>query len=93
MAITFYRGNSIQVAVQRDSAGRSAFAMCALNPSRLSQGSFLSQLYLEYSDKLSAFRNDRGSGGPDCEDSLSDDRPADRNCQLQYPWGAVRLCW
>ncbi|KAI2788158.1 hypothetical protein POX_e06170 [Penicillium oxalicum] len=37
MAITFYRGNSMQVAVQRDSAGRSAFAMCALNPSRLSQ--------------------------------------------------------
>ncbi|RLL99566.1 hypothetical protein CFD26_107307 [Aspergillus turcosus] len=36
MAIAFYRGNAMQLAVQRDSAGRSAFAMCALNPSRLS---------------------------------------------------------
>ncbi|KAJ5421094.1 hypothetical protein N7465_003613 [Penicillium sp. CMV-2018d] len=36
MAIAFYRGLSMQIAVQRDSAGRSAFAMCALNPSKLS---------------------------------------------------------
>lgn len=38
MAIAFYRGLSMQIAVQRDSAGRSAFAMCALNPSKLSPG-------------------------------------------------------
>lgn len=38
MAIAFYRGLTMQVAVQRDSAGRSAFAMCALNPSKLAPG-------------------------------------------------------
>lgn len=38
MAIAFYRGLSMQIAVQRDSAGRSAFAMCALNPSKLFPG-------------------------------------------------------
>ncbi|CEJ57912.1 hypothetical protein PMG11_06588 [Penicillium brasilianum] len=44
MAIAFYRGLSMQVAVQRDSAGRSAFAMCALNPSKLSQAMNADQL-------------------------------------------------
>lgn len=93
MAIAFYRGLSMQVAVQRDSAGRSAFAMCALNPSKLSQGRFLSRACFEYSDRLSTFSNERGSVGPDCEDGVRDDRPADRDCQLQYPWATVRLCW
>ncbi|KAF7712525.1 Uncharacterized protein PECH_003064 [Penicillium ucsense] len=44
MAIAFYRGLSMQVAVQRDSAGRSAFAMCALNPSRLAEAMNVDQV-------------------------------------------------
>jgi fatty acid synthase subunit beta len=73
MAIAFYRGLSMHAAVQRDPAGRSAFAMCALNPSRLSQGMdlFLSHAQgLNIADKLSAFSNECGSGGTDCEDRL-----------------------
>lgn len=37
MSIVFYRGLTMQFAVNRDEAGRSEFAMCAVNPSRLSK--------------------------------------------------------
>ncbi|PGH20055.1 hypothetical protein AJ80_03705 [Polytolypa hystricis UAMH7299] len=34
--VVFYRGLMMQYAVERDAAGRSSFAMCAVNPSRVS---------------------------------------------------------
>lgn len=41
MSIVFYRGLSMQVAVERDEANRSPFAMFAINPQKLSVGTSL----------------------------------------------------
>lgn len=35
VALTFYRGLAMQVNVERDAQGRSAYSMCAVNPSRV----------------------------------------------------------
>ena len=37
VSVVFYRGLTMQVAVPRDAAGRSNYAMCAVNPSRISR--------------------------------------------------------
>lgn len=37
MSIVFYRGLTMQFAVDRDQDGRSEFGMCAVNPGRLSK--------------------------------------------------------
>jgi fatty acid synthase subunit beta, fungi type len=42
MSIVFYRGLTMQFAVERDEAGRSEFGMCAVNPARLSKCKFVS---------------------------------------------------
>ncbi|KAF2008810.1 beta subunit of fatty acid synthase [Aaosphaeria arxii CBS 175.79] len=44
MSIVFYRGLSMQVAVERDSEGRSEFAMMAVDPSRVAPGFDVVQL-------------------------------------------------
>ena len=36
VAVVFYRGLTMQVAVERDATGRSNYSMCAVNPSRIS---------------------------------------------------------
>ena len=37
VSVVFYRGLTMQVAVERDAAGRSNYGMCAVNPSRISK--------------------------------------------------------
>lgn len=37
VSVVFYRGLTMQVAVERDMAGRSNYSMCAVNPSRISK--------------------------------------------------------
>ena len=37
VSVVFYRGLTMQVAVERDETGRSNYAMCAVNPSRISK--------------------------------------------------------
>lgn len=37
VSVVFYRGLTMQVAVERDSLGRSNYSMCAVNPSRISK--------------------------------------------------------
>ncbi|KAL2754260.1 hypothetical protein ACRALDRAFT_1063159 [Sodiomyces alcalophilus JCM 7366] len=37
VSVVFYRGLTMQVAVERDAAGRSNYSMCAINPSRISK--------------------------------------------------------
>ncbi|QIW95704.1 hypothetical protein AMS68_001222 [Peltaster fructicola] len=37
VSVVFYRGLTMQVAVERDESGRSNYAMCAINPSRISK--------------------------------------------------------
>ncbi|KAK4993115.1 beta subunit of fatty acid synthetase [Elasticomyces elasticus] len=37
VSIVFYRGLTMQVAVERDESGRSNYSMCAVNPSRISK--------------------------------------------------------
>lgn len=37
VSVVFYRGLTMQVAVERDSSGRSNYSMCAVNPSRISK--------------------------------------------------------
>ncbi|KAG8530147.1 putative PKS/NRPS-like protein biosynthetic cluster [Bacidia gigantensis] len=37
VAVVFYRGLTMQVAVERDAQGRSNYSMCAVNPSRISK--------------------------------------------------------
>ncbi|OCK86339.1 beta subunit of fatty acid synthase [Lepidopterella palustris CBS 459.81] len=37
VAVVFYRGLTMQVAVERDEGGRSNYSMCAVNPSRISK--------------------------------------------------------
>ena len=37
VAVVFYRGLTMQVAVERDEQGRSNYSMCAVNPSRISK--------------------------------------------------------
>ena len=37
VAVVFYRGLTMQVAVERDETGRSNYSMCAVNPSRISK--------------------------------------------------------
>lgn len=37
VSVVFYRGLTMQVAVERDEQGRSNYAMCAVNPSRISK--------------------------------------------------------
>jgi fatty acid synthase subunit beta, fungi type len=37
VSVVFYRGLTMQVAVERDGAGRSNYSMCAVNPSRISK--------------------------------------------------------
>lgn len=37
VSVVFYRGLTMQVAVERDAQGRSIYAMCAVNPSRISK--------------------------------------------------------
>ncbi|EZF78928.1 hypothetical protein H105_00065 [Trichophyton soudanense CBS 452.61] len=37
VSVVFYRGLTMQVAVERDEQGRSNYSMCAVNPSRISQ--------------------------------------------------------
>jgi fatty acid synthase subunit beta len=48
VSLVFYRGLTIQVAVEREEGGRSNFAMCAVDPSRVSKGmlDLYSPLYL-----------------------------------------------
>ncbi|KAF8473168.1 fatty acid synthase beta subunit dehydratase [Kalaharituber pfeilii] len=46
VSVVFYRGLTMQVAVERDEAGRSNYGMCAVNPSRVS--STFSEQALEY---------------------------------------------
>ena len=50
LSIVFYRGLSMQVAVDRDESGRSEYAMVAINPSRVSK----SKYYFHPSLKLRA---------------------------------------
>ena len=38
VSVVFYRGLTMQVSVDRDSSGRSNYAMCALNPSKVTRG-------------------------------------------------------
>ena len=40
LSIVFYRGLSMQVAVDRDESGRSEYAMVAINPSRVSKSEY-----------------------------------------------------
>ena len=37
VSVVFYRGLTMQVAVERDAAGRSSYSMCAVNPSRINK--------------------------------------------------------
>ena len=37
VSVVFYRGLTMQVAVERDSEGRSSYSMIAVNPSRISK--------------------------------------------------------
>lgn len=37
VSVVFYRGLTMQVAVERDEAGRSNYSMCAVNPSRIAK--------------------------------------------------------
>ena len=37
VSVVFYRGLTMQVAVERDAQGRSNYSMCAVNPSRISK--------------------------------------------------------
>lgn len=37
VSVVFYRGLTMQVAVERDESGRSNYSMCAVNPSRISK--------------------------------------------------------
>lgn len=37
VSVVFYRGLTMQVAVERDAAGRSNYSMCAVNPGRISK--------------------------------------------------------
>jgi fatty acid synthase subunit beta len=37
VSVVFYRGLTMQVAVERDEQGRSNYSMCAVNPSRISK--------------------------------------------------------
>jgi fatty acid synthase subunit beta, fungi type len=37
VSVVFYRGLTMQVAVERDAAGRSNYGMCAVNPSRIAK--------------------------------------------------------
>lgn len=37
VSVVFYRGLTMQVAVERDATGRSNYSMCAVNPSRISK--------------------------------------------------------
>ncbi|KAK3358649.1 acyl transferase domain-containing protein [Lasiosphaeria ovina] len=37
VSVVFYRGLTMQVAVERDASGRSSYSMCAVNPSRISK--------------------------------------------------------
>ncbi|KAK0629611.1 acyl transferase domain-containing protein [Bombardia bombarda] len=37
VSVVFYRGLTMQVAVERDASGRSNYSMCAVNPSRISR--------------------------------------------------------
>ena len=37
VSVVFYRGLTMQVAVERDATGRSNYSMCAINPSRISR--------------------------------------------------------
>lgn len=37
VSVVFYRGLTMQVAVERDASGRSNYSMCAVNPSRISK--------------------------------------------------------
>ena len=37
VSVVFYRGLTMQVAVERDELGRSRYSMCAVNPSRVSR--------------------------------------------------------
>lgn len=41
VSVVFYRGLTMQMAVERDEQGRSNFSMCAVDPSRLSKCTFL----------------------------------------------------
>jgi fatty acid synthase subunit beta len=46
VSVVFYRGLTMQVAVQRDADGRSNYAMCAVNPSRI--GKTFNEQALQY---------------------------------------------
>lgn len=46
VSVVFYRGLTMQVAVQRDEAGRSNYSMCAVNPSRI--GKTFNEQALQY---------------------------------------------
>ena len=39
VALSFYRGLSMQITVERDTEGRSNYAMCAIDPGRVGKGS------------------------------------------------------
>lgn len=46
VSVVFYRGLTMQVAVERDASGRSNYAMCAINPSRI--GKTFNEQALQY---------------------------------------------
>ena len=41
VALSFYRGLSMQITVERDTKGRSNYAMCAIDPGRVGKGSHI----------------------------------------------------
>jgi fatty acid synthase subunit beta len=48
VSVVFYRGLTMQVAVERDKAGRSNYSMCAVNPSRISKSTLKKKFYTCY---------------------------------------------
>ena len=69
MAVAFYRGLTMQISVQRDSLGRSAYTMCALNPSKLSPGMALHPWAHSYRSDTT-YSDGRASGRNYCEGSV-----------------------
>lgn len=53
VSVVFYRGLTMQVAVERDEQGRSNYSMCAVNPSRISK-TFSEQALLYVVENVSA---------------------------------------
>lgn len=93
MDVVFYRGLSMQLAMDREEDGGTGYSMVAANPKRVGKGKDLLPLSHSFPWFSQANRFQRNSLKFCCWHYLSYQQRTAGNSQLQCGRRAIRLCW